>query len=400
MTVLVTDGNERSTLAVTRSLGRAGIGVVVGADRPASLAGASRYCHATVQYPSPYENPDGFVEQLLVAIARHKVQVFIPMSDVVMSVIGAQRARFDAVVAIPMPLQDVYDAASDKYRLMALAQTLAVPIPHTWYVPDGNLAPLIDEVGPYPLIVKPGRSRVQVDGRWVKTEVQAVATREELQSRYRDLPYLKLPSLIQRRVEGEGQGIFGLFDHGRPILLFAHRRVREKPPSGGVSVLRESVALPQPMTDYAVRLLQNVGWHGVGMVEFKVDAVTGIPYLMEINGRFWGSLQLAIDAGANFPLELYRLARGEASRARAAPYRIGVQTRWMLGDLDHLLVRLVKSDAALRLPPGYPSRWQCVRDFLRPHGPDQYCEVERRDDLGPARYEWMAYVKTLLGGAA
>lgn len=398
MTVLVTDGNERSTLAVTRSLGRAGVDVVVGAERASSLAGASRYCRATIQYVSPYEDPEQFVEQLLAAIARHNVRVFIPMSDVAISAIGAQRARFDARVTIPLPRQDIYDAASDKYRLMALAQSLALPIPHTWFVPDGNLAPVIDEIGPYPVIVKPGRSRVQVDGYWVKTEVQSVATREELYARYRELPYLKLPSLIQRRIDGEGQGVFGLFEHGRPILLFAHRRLREKPPSGGVSVLRESVPLPQPMTDYAVRLLQNVGWHGVGMVEFKVDAVTGIPYLMEINGRFWGSLQLAVDAGADFPLELYRLAQGQAPSVSPGAYRIGVQTRWVLGDVDHLLARLLKSNATLRVPAGYPSRWQCLRDFLRWNGPDQYCEVERRDDLGPARYEWIAYVKALLGG--
>jgi hypothetical protein len=36
------------------------------------------------------------------------------------------------------------------------------------------------------------------------------------------------------------------------------------------------------------------------MVEFKDDGVNP-PCLMEINGRFWGSLQLAIDAGVDFP---------------------------------------------------------------------------------------------------
>jgi len=38
--VLVTDGQERAALAVTRSLGQAGIPVVVGAETLKSLAGA------------------------------------------------------------------------------------------------------------------------------------------------------------------------------------------------------------------------------------------------------------------------------------------------------------------------------------------------------------------------
>ena len=32
------------------------------------------------------------------------------------------------------------------------------------------------------------------------------------------------------------------------------------------------------------------------MVEFKQDATTGTPYFMEVNGRFWRSLQPGIDA--------------------------------------------------------------------------------------------------------
>ncbi len=400
MTVLVTDGNERATLAVTRALGREGIDVIVGADHDTSLAGVSRYCHGRWRYPVPSKDPSGFVESLLAAVERYRARVLLPISDLSMTLVGAERRRFDERTIIPAPSPAVYEAVSDKYELMKKAQQLGVPIPETWFIPDGNLNPVIDRLGPYPLVVKPGKSRVQVDGEWVRTEVQHVANREELEACYRSRRYLCFPSLIQRRVAGAGQGIFALFDRGEPLLLFAHRRVREKPPSGGVSVLRESMALPQPMTDYAVRLLQNVGWHGVGMVEFKVDAVSGIPYLMEINGRFWGSLQLAVDAGANFPVQLYRLAVGDPVSTPLPPYRVGVRSRWVLGDLDHLLVRVLKTDRALRLPSGYPSRWQCLREFMRFGELDHFCEVERRDDLAPARYEWWTYVKSLLGVAA
>src|SRR5262249_5104878 len=126
----------------------------------------------------------------------------------------------------------------------------------------------------------------------------------------------------------------------------------------------------------------------------------GIPRLMEINGRFWGSLQLALDAGLNFPFLLYQLATGQPVAIAPTGYRVGVKSRWLLGDLDHLLLRLCKSDEALRLPPGYPSRWRCVMDFFRFISKDLNYEIERWNDLGPARYEIGTYLKTLLRGNA
>jgi predicted ATP-grasp superfamily ATP-dependent carboligase len=255
-------------------------------------------------------------------------------------------------------------------------------------------------VGDYPLVVKPGRSLVLADGTWTKTTVHHVANRQELEQLYRETPYLRWPSLIQRRVEGEGQGIFAICDQGAPLALFAHRRLREKPPSGGVSVLRESIELPKAMVEYAVRLLQNIGWHGVAMVEFKVERETGIPRLMEINGRFWGSLQLALDAGINFPFLLYQLATHQPVAAPRYGYRIGVKSRWLLGDLDHLLIRTFHSDKVLRLPPGYPSRTRCALEFMRFFQKDLHYEVESLDDPAPALFELQMYLKDLVKGDA
>ncbi|MGI0013994.1 MAG: ATP-grasp domain-containing protein, partial [Nitrososphaera sp.] len=65
MRVLITDGNERSALAVTRALGQYGIQVLVGAEGTRSLASVSRYCWQSFRYPSPYSQPSDYVERLL-----------------------------------------------------------------------------------------------------------------------------------------------------------------------------------------------------------------------------------------------------------------------------------------------------------------------------------------------
>jgi hypothetical protein len=73
-------------------------------------------------------------------------------------------------------------------------------------------------------------------------------------------------------------------------------------------------------------------------------------------------------------------------------YRCGVKSRWLLGDLDHLLMRLFKSEAILNLPPGSSSKWECVRDFARFLNKDTFCEIERFHDMGPVVYELKRYV--------
>lgn len=397
--VLVTDGDQRAALAITRALGQQRVPVVVGAEAARSLAGVSRYAVQSWQYPSPLSNPSKFVSSLIDAIGRFGVTAIMPVTDSTTQVLAARRDQFPATVLTAIPSLESYELVSDKYRLMKLAQELEVPIPATVYVPDGNLSSVLDQVTTFPVVVKPGRSLLMVDGGWGKTSVHFVSDVEELVDLYRRTPYLKNPSLIQQRVEGEGQGVFGLFDHGRPCALFAHRRIREKPPAGGVSVLRESLELPKPMTDYAVKLLEHVKWHGVAMVEFKVDRESHIPRLMEINGRFWGSLQLAIDAGLNFPNLLYQMTKGMPVDVPNNAYQIGTRSRWFLGDLDHLLLRLTKSNSALHLGPHATSRSRCLAEFFKLFQRDLHYEVESMSDPRPALMEYRAWISQLVGGA-
>jgi protein-tyrosine-phosphatase/predicted ATP-grasp superfamily ATP-dependent carboligase len=394
--ILVTDGNERAALAVTRALGQVGIPVIVAAETESSLAGASRYCTDKWKYPSPLSDPSGFIESMKSAIQVNGVSFVFSISDSTTQILARVKEEL-GLAGAAIPSWDAYDFVSDKYRLMELAQQLSIPTPGTIFVPDGNVDAVAEQITQYPVVVKPGRSLAQVDGRWTKTNVHCVSSRNELMELYKRTPYLSCPSLIQRRIEGTGQGIFGLFDHGKPLALFAHRRIREKPPAGGVSVFRESIALPEPMTSYAVRLLEQVTWHGVAMVEFKVDHESGVPMLMEINGRFWGSLQLATDAGLNLPHLLHRMAKGVSEVVPRDSYRVGTKSRWLLGDLDHLLLRLTRSKESLDLPRTAESRWRCLRNFCKLSVSDLHYEIERRDDLGPAKLEYRAWLTEVTG---
>src|SRR5215510_456341 len=153
MRVLVTDGDQRSALAVTRALGQQHIQVVVGAETTSSLAAASRYCSRSFAYPSPYADPGGFVSRLLELVKHDHIAAVFPLSDVAMRLIGAEKRQFDQWTAVPIPPISVFEEISDKYRLMKLALELQVPIPETIFVPSGHVEEVIDGIRRFPVVV-------------------------------------------------------------------------------------------------------------------------------------------------------------------------------------------------------------------------------------------------------
>jgi hypothetical protein len=167
-----------------------------------------------------------------------------------------------------------------------------------------------------------------------------------------------------------------------------------------VSVLRESVALRDDVRACSEALLGHLGWSGVAMVEFKEDRASGTPYLMEINGRFWGSLQLAVDAGVDFPRLL--LDRWEAQRdvetLPALPeYRLGVRSRWLWGDVDHLMWMLRRGRTPQARVAGLPGPLAALGSFLRPGGRRTRLEVLRWGDTGPFWRESRLWFRSLSG---
>jgi predicted ATP-grasp superfamily ATP-dependent carboligase len=400
MKVFVTDGNQRPALAVVRSLGRRGASVLVGEEQSASLAASSKYCAGRVTYPSPYQDPDAFDRFLLDFLSREHVDVVVPVTDVTTHSMCANHEAIRQHAALAIPSLEAFEFVSNKAALLEAALRCGVPVPRTHAV-DGpaGLRRVIDGVR-YPVVVKPTRSKILTANGWLSTTVHYADTESELQRLYRDTPYLTgYPSLIQERIVGPGVGVFVLFDRGQLLTDFGHRRLREKPPAGGVSVLRESVPVAPRLRDYAIRLLGSIGWHGVAMMEYKQDRRTGEFFLMEVNGRFWGSLQLAVDAGLDFPHLLCELALGR--RPAAAPaYRVGVKSRWLLGDVDHLFLRLFRSTRALSLPPSAPSRLRTVAEFLKFAEPDLHYDILSRDDPRPFAFELRQTVRTLPASAA
>jgi predicted ATP-grasp superfamily ATP-dependent carboligase len=185
----------------------------------------------------------------------------------------------------------------------------------------------------------------------VRTPAELRAAIERL-SRYNPDP------IIQELITGDGIGYEVLYDFEHQLVAaFAHRRLREYPLSGGPSTYCESLHEPRA-AEYGRRLLDHLQWTGLAMVEFKMDPRTGDPVLMEINPRPWGSMQLPIRAGVEFPWLAYKLARDGVLEVQP-DWEDGVRLRYLVNDLQAALAQAKRA-------PGLRERLAIIGSVLDP----------------------------------
>lgn len=392
---LVTCGEQRAALAVVRSLGRAGFRVSVCATRTPSLAGASRYASAEFGVPDPVARPEAHAQAIERLIERHAPSLLIPVTEAALFNLLPLASRLDPT-RIPFPDVDRFSAVCDKTQVFDAARSLGIAVPRERVLeaPVGPDDDLMGEV-PFPVVIKPARSVTGTGRQRTRHGVVHAGDLPALRHALDGLSPDAYPLHLQQRIIGPGIGVFLLPWGGELLASFAHRRLREKPPSGGVSVYRESVSLDPELIDMSRRLLDRFDWEGVAMVEYKIDEATGEPFLMEINGRFWGSLELAVTAGVDFPRILADAALGAALEP-VTSYRLGVRSRWLWGDIDHLIARLRYSPAQLSLSADAPGRPRAILQFLTAFFAGRE-EIFQLTDPGPALREtrdWLASVST------
>lgn len=330
--VLILDGFWNKALAAVRSLGGRGFFVAAGEWTRLAPALFSRHCRRRFVYPSVTRCPEAFLGALEGELAAGRYDVLLPMELATQLLVTAHRARLEPLVRIPFAEAERTRRVHDKGFLAAFAARHGIACPAT-VVPAGpEEAVALADTLPYPVLVKPRHSS---GGRGIVR----VRRRADLPAAYAAV-HARYPAPIVQECLPPGGDAIGVavlmgFD-AAPRASFVYRRLREYPIAGGPSTLRESIRDPG-VAETAERLLSLLGWIGVAMVEFKVDVRDGRPKLLEVNPRFWGSLQHAILCGVDFPYLLYRLAV-EGDVARVREYRIGMRSRSLLhGELLHFL---------------------------------------------------------------
>jgi predicted ATP-grasp superfamily ATP-dependent carboligase len=268
----------------------------------------------------------------------------IPTDDQVLLALSEHYDELKDCAYIACPPPEIAWKILDKAATLDVAQKCGLRIPKTRLV--SNSAQLLELTScfAFPWVLKPARKELNIE------EIKSLTLRSagDVAAKFLTPKDFAPPMLLQEYCCGHGVGVEILLHNGECVAVFQHRRLKELPYTGGFSVSAIAEAPNPLLVQQSLTLLRALQWEGPAMVEFKIDA-TGGAVLMEINGRYWGTISLPIYSGVNFPLYHWQAVHGETSVV-LPQYAVGTKWRWTAGHMNRLhdlILAARRSKAAL-----------------------------------------------------
>jgi predicted ATP-grasp superfamily ATP-dependent carboligase len=357
-------------LAIIRDLGIHGV-AVHGIARDANAIGlSSRYLG---QGHIRANGEEALIQQILGLGEQLGEASLFAVSESDIALLNRHRDRLTHFRTM-FPDEERMSRVVNKEFTYSVAQKIGIRVPRTDQVQSIAEAAAACESLHFPVVLKwanPHRvAQDLVRAGLALDKAHYCYTVDELLAYLRPYEAVNTYPLIQEYCPGFGLGQFILMHEGHAHYVFQHRRVHEWPPEGGFSSLCESISLDsyQVLMQKSIALLQELQWEGIAMVEYRYDPDTGNSALMEVNGRFWGSLPLACYAGASFPWFSYKLL-GMKQPLEQRSYRGGVRCRFMIPETKRLLRVLLKqreiADRRLKFRR-LSELTEYLLDFIRP----------------------------------
>lgn len=333
-------------LAVIRDLGRHKYNVIGFGSHRYSLGLMSKYCSKGMVRNS---TPELLIEQLIdvASTYHHAFLVSIGESDI--NLVNRHRQRLEQYLTLLDPNAEQMAKVLDKSQTLEIASTLAIQTPASYKIDSLEQLTALQAQLKFPVILKwsnphqiaqllqnQGLSLLKLEYCQDFNELKDALKKYEAIARY---------PLIQRYCPGFGIGQFFLCREGASLVEFQHQRINEWPPEGGSSTLCQALAPDQHTScmEQSRRLLKALNWNGVAMVEYRYEPATNSYWLMEINGRFWGSLPLATRSDVSFASSLVEVI-GKQKNPVTTTIKYGLQSRYMIPEIKRLLRILFKSE--------------------------------------------------------
>lgn len=312
--VFVTDGSYPNGLAAVRALGEAGYEVTVaereGVGAAETIAFWSRHCAHRFRYPDPRRDAAAAANALAHHFHAKRYDAAIPVS-LEMTKLFVEHPVLQSTPSM-LPARESFEIAADKRRTFEHARAAGIAVPLT------VAAARWQELQP-PIVLKHFATGAAIL-RSAAEISRAISALGERIGEY----------VVQEYIPGEnGFGYFGFFEQGDEAGYFMHERLMQIPREGGPSVVAHAIRDPA-LHQLGRSLLESLHWHGVAMVEFKRSSRDGKYYLMEINPKLWGSLDLAIQSGANFPVWIAQSVTGRHQARVWGHYATGLTYQWVI----------------------------------------------------------------------
>lgn len=325
--VFITDGFSRKSLSVVRSLGKLNYPIYVSGNSIFTTSFWSRYTKHRIILPS-IKKEFLYSKKIFFFLKKNlnnEKFILFPMEDETIKWLSINRVKISKYAKFLIPSKKTLSITQNKSLTYKFAQKNNFPIPLTIISSSflnflKNLEHLKNKKN---YIVKPSVGNGSHGIVYLK---EKKFTKSDWLNHWNMFGNL----IIQKRIPNHGHaiGVSVLFNKKKKcIACFAHRRLQQYPNTGGPSTSRISI-MNDTLIKKSIKILKKLNWCGVAMVEWKIDPNTNRPMLLEINPRFWGSLELAVRSGVNFPLLYARAALNEKNKIQKK-YKKNIVCRWI-----------------------------------------------------------------------
>lgn len=316
--VAITYSWNRISYIINKSLSGKGIKVFSGDSSYLNMNKLSLLGNTSFQYSNFYDSKQLFLSSLIKYLESNEIKFLIPVHEEIF-IISKYHSQLNQIRTL-VPGFESLKTAHKKDLATKLANDLGIHTPFT-IIPKSEADCLMFFNSHHkPIVVKYLNSNSSKGVFYISTKVQLEKHFEHINE-----------FILQEYVQGQGYGVSMLYNNGQARASFTHKRLEDKISTGGTSTLRIGTH-NDLLEDWSKRILDNLSWNGVAMVEFKYDEKRKKGWFIEINPRFWGSLALPYYSGMDFPYLYYQILK-EGDVKSTFDYKEGVKAKWLLGGM-------------------------------------------------------------------
>lgn len=345
ISVLIPDVDDWLSLPVAYCLKTSGKVTVHGLSRRRWRPLRLSKLFASLNYVD--DDLDPWLHRIDEIVAKQGVGVVLPVSNSAIRALGEHRQTLSCADRfVPLPEPDVFDIATNKASLTDFLTAHGFRQPTTVKVTAGASRPEGLSVLSFPVLAKPPLSS---GGNGIRNFETPKALDDFLAGEGHDEDWV-----VQEFVPGTDLGVNVLCRNGQIIAsTVQHAMIPSSVPyraSTSLEFRTDASAM-----DVAARLIEKLGWSGIANIDMRRSPTSEVPFVFELNGRYWLTLLGSLKAGVNFPLLACETAMGRLQANRQAR-----ETRYF-GEQGNALLSLL-GGGRFRIRPSETDLDQLFRD--------------------------------------
>jgi len=322
--ILIATADFKKSYPVIKSVSRSGYKPIVVVHRKMSWPSFSKYVYKRFKVANPYLNEKKYALQIAKIAMDENVSMIIPVGFIDNLVLAKYQDFFRNII-LPIPSYESIKRVSNKANLGEIFSKIGIKYPKTIIFDPADLE-AINQLA-FPLVSK---------GISDASTPFYLFNKHHLSRLLKENNNKNEKTILQQFIAGNGHGYFAIAKNGEVYLEFCHKRIIEARPSGGPSITA-CVYHDDELIKIGRKIIKEIEWTGVLMVEFKKDYETGEYFLIEINPKFWGSLELPISYGVDFVGALIKIFLEKKNKVKVFSKGKDYCFSWILAGSNYLI---------------------------------------------------------------